>query len=84
MARHAVRILAEGNSNAFGGVLNSDTGLVKSIDWKQGMIIAMGVPILILPGIYDIAGTAWGLSHRRDGRGSGDARYRWVCPEGFH
>jgi amino acid transporter len=26
------------------------------------MIIAMGVPILILPGIYDIAGTAWGLS----------------------
>ncbi len=62
MARHAVRILAEGNSNAFGGVLNSDTGLVKSIDWKQGMIIAMGVPILILPGIYDIAGTAWGLS----------------------
>jgi len=40
----------------------SDSGLVKSIDWRQGMIIAMGVPILILPGIYDIAGTAWGLS----------------------
>ena len=62
MARHGVRILAEGNSHASGGDLNSDSGLVKSINWKQGMIIAMGVPILILPGIYDIAGTAWGLS----------------------
>ncbi|AMK14246.1 dimethylamine permease [methanogenic archaeon mixed culture ISO4-G1] len=62
MVRHGVRILAEGNSHAFGGFLSTDTGLVKSIDWKQGMIIAMGVPILILPGIYDIAGTAWGLS----------------------
>jgi len=61
MVNHGVRILAEGNSHAFGG-FSSDTGLVKSIDWKQGMIIAMGVPILILPGIYDIAGTAWGLS----------------------
>ena len=61
MVKHGVRILAEGNSHAFSG-FSSDTGLVKSIDWKQGMIIAMGVPILILPGIYDIAGTAWGLS----------------------
>ncbi len=62
MTKHGVRILAEGNSHSFGGEINQDTGLVKSIDWKQGMIIAMGVPILILPGIYDIAGTAWGLS----------------------
>ena len=62
MARHGVKILAEGNSHVYGGIIDSDTGLVKSIDWKQGMIIAMGVPILILPGIYDIAGTAWGLS----------------------
>ena len=61
MVKHGFRILAEGNSHSFGG-FSSDTGLVKSIDWKQGMIIAMGVPILILPGIYDIAGTAWGLS----------------------
>lgn len=61
MVNHGVRILAEGNSHALGG-FSSETGLVKSIDWKQGMIIAMGVPILILPGIYDIAGTAWGLS----------------------
>ena len=62
MVKHGVRILAEGNSHSFSGGFTSDTGLVKSIDWKQGMIIAMGVPILILPGIYDIAGTAWGLS----------------------
>jgi len=61
MVRHGVRILAEGNSHTYGGAV-ADSGLVKSIDWKQGMIIAMGVPILILPGIYDIAGTAWGLS----------------------
>ena len=40
MARHGVRILAEGNSHAFGGAVNSDSGLVKSINWKQGMIIA--------------------------------------------
>ena len=62
MAKHGVRILAEGNAHAYGGEFSADTGLVKSINWKQGMIIAMGVPILILPGIYDIAGTAWGLS----------------------
>lgn len=61
MSRHEVRILAEGNSHASGWGLES-SGLMKSIDWKQGLIIAMGVPILILPGIYDIAGTAWGLS----------------------
>lgn len=57
-----MRILAEGNSMSYGAEVDSDSGLVKSITWKQGMIIAMGVPILILPGIYDIAGTAWGLS----------------------
>lgn len=62
MAKHGIRILAEGNSHIFGGEFGADSGLVKSIDWKQGVIIAMGVPILILPGIYDIAGTAWGLS----------------------
>lgn len=61
MSKHGVRILAEGNSHSLGWN-PGESGLVKSIDWKQGMIIAMGVPILILPGIYDIAGTAWGLS----------------------
>lgn len=43
--------------------------LVKSIDWKQGVIIAMGVPILILPSLYDLAEplyafgiVIWGIS----------------------
>lgn len=46
-----------------------DHGLIKSIDWKQGVIIAMGVPILILPSLYDLAGplyafgiVIWGIS----------------------
>lgn len=42
--------------------VRSHNTLVKTIDWKQGLIIAMGVPILILPSIYDIAQTVWGLS----------------------
>ncbi len=36
--------------------------LAKSIDWKQGLIIAMGVPILILPSLYDISGSVWAFS----------------------
>ncbi len=40
----------------------ADTGLERSIDWKQGVIIAMGVPILILPSLYDLDGTLWALS----------------------
>ena len=57
-----IEIYGKGGTEAIQPQPSSDSGLVKSIDWKQGMIIAMGVPILILPGIYDIAGTAWGLS----------------------
>ena len=59
-----VEVYSDGKSGSESSMTNSqsDSGLVKSIDWKQGVIIAMGVPILILPGIYDIAGTAWGLS----------------------
>ena len=41
---------------------SADTGLERSIDWKQGVIIAMGVPILILPSLYDLDGTLWALS----------------------
>ena len=41
---------------------SADTGLDRSIDWKQGVIIAMGVPILILPSLYDLDGTLWALS----------------------
>lgn len=41
---------------------NSQTnsgGLVRSITWKQGILIALGIPILILPSIFDISGTVW-------------------------
>jgi len=34
-------------------------GLVRSITWKQGILIALGIPILILPSIFDISGTVW-------------------------
>lgn len=40
----------------------SSGGLVKSINWKQGVIIAMGVPILIVPSIADLSVTLWALS----------------------
>ncbi len=33
--------------------------LVKTIDWKQGLIIAMGVPILILPSLFDLSDAVW-------------------------
>lgn len=39
----------------------NEKGLVRSITWKQGILIAMGIPILILPSIYDISGTVWGF-----------------------
>lgn len=42
--------------------IDHNDDLVKSVNWKQGMIIAMGVPILILPGIFDISGSVWALS----------------------
>lgn len=36
--------------------------LAKSIDWKQGVLIAMGIPILILPSLYDLADSLWAMS----------------------
>ncbi|MCL1978979.1 MAG: APC family permease, partial [Methanomassiliicoccaceae archaeon] len=36
--------------------------LVRSITWKQGLFIALGVPILILPSLYDVADTIWAFS----------------------
>lgn len=47
---------------AVGNIPSKTDKLVKSIDWKQGLIIALGVPILILPSLYDIAGTAYAFS----------------------
>jgi amino acid transporter len=39
-----------------------NTSLVRTISWKQGCIIAMGVPILILPSLYDVTDTLWAFS----------------------
>lgn len=36
--------------------------LVRSIDWKQGLIIAMGIPILIVPSLCDLSVTLWAMS----------------------
>jgi amino acid transporter len=40
-----------------------ETGmLARSINWKQGLFIALGVPILILPSMLDVAATIWAFS----------------------
>ena len=36
--------------------------LVRSIDWKQGLIIAMGIPILIVPSLCDLSANLWAMS----------------------
>ncbi|MDR3283000.1 MAG: APC family permease [Candidatus Methanoplasma sp.] len=41
---------------------DNETELARSISWKQGMLIALGVPILILPSLYDVAGILWAFS----------------------
>ncbi len=47
------------NETASGGSSNQ---LVRSIDWKQGLIIAMGIPILIVPSLCDLSVTLWSMS----------------------
>ena len=46
-------------TNTSTGVTNQ---LVRSIDWKQGLIIAMGIPILIVPSLCDLSMTLWAMS----------------------
>ncbi len=36
--------------------------LARTINWKQGLIVALGVPMLILPSLYDVAGILWAFS----------------------
>lgn len=36
--------------------------LARSISWKQGLIVALGVPMLILPSLFDVAGILWAFS----------------------
>lgn len=35
--------------------------LARTVSWKQGMFIALGVPLLILPSIYDVSSIIWGM-----------------------
>ncbi|MDR2698115.1 MAG: APC family permease [Candidatus Methanoplasma sp.] len=37
-------------------------GLVRSITWKQGTLIVLGIPVLILPSLYDVSGILWAFS----------------------
>ena len=36
--------------------------LVRNIDWKQGLIIAMGIPILIVPSLCDLSVSLWAMT----------------------
>ncbi len=36
--------------------------LLRTIDWKQGLIIAMGIPILIVPSLCDLSLSLWAMS----------------------
>lgn len=36
--------------------------LARTLTWKQGLIVAMGVPILIMPSIADMSIPLWGMS----------------------
>ena len=49
-------------SDSSNGSATSNNELVRSIDWKQGLIIAMGIPILIVPSLCDLSITLWAMS----------------------
>ena len=40
---------------------DSCSSLSRTVSWKQGMFIALGVPLLILPSLYDVSTIVWGL-----------------------
>jgi len=54
-----MKLMSENETAVAGG---GGSQLVRSISWKQGTIIAMGVPILILPSLYDITDSLWAFS----------------------
>lgn len=35
--------------------------MARTVSWKDGMFIALGVPLLILPSLYDVASIIWGM-----------------------
>ena len=50
--------MADAESSTQGGTYE----LLRTIDWKQGLIIAMGIPILIVPSLCDLSLTLWAMS----------------------
>ncbi|MCL1811725.1 MAG: APC family permease [Methanomassiliicoccaceae archaeon] len=49
-------------SEGINTVGNSGGGLVRSITWKQGTLIVLGIPVLILPSLFDVSGILWAFS----------------------
>lgn len=41
--------------------MSENVGLARTVNWKQGMFIALGVPLLIVPSLYDVEQLVWGL-----------------------
>ena len=41
---------------------NNEGGLIRSITWKQGTLIVLGIPVLILPSLFDVSGILWAFS----------------------
>ena len=41
---------------------DSGGGLIRSITWKQGTLIVLGIPVLILPSLFDVSGILWAFS----------------------
>ncbi len=37
------------------------SGMQRTVSWKDGMFVALGVPLLILPGLYDVGSMIWAL-----------------------
>jgi len=48
--------MSEGN-----GQQSSGSQLERTVSWKDGMFVALGVPLLIVPSLYDVGSMIWGL-----------------------
>ena len=40
---------------------NESNQLQRTVSWKDGMFVALGVPLLILPGLFDVGSMIWAL-----------------------
>ena len=40
---------------------NESSQLQRTVSWKDGMFVALGVPLLILPGLFDVGTMIWAL-----------------------